>query len=143
MCVILLLLLQVGPQMTGPFMAQCSAFVSRNSTSSWSLEQPGPSKVMVQYDGAVALCGDTVLYSMITLLRSVVLGVACVWLWQPFTERSLQVVEAVSVFSEILIFLFALGLAANPSTSADTAGSVAAAMILFASIAFFFQVFNQ
>jgi len=63
--------------------------------------------------------------------------------WQPFTERSLQVVEAVSVFSEVLIFLFALGLAANPGTTEDAAGSVTAAMILFASIAFFFQVFNQ
>ncbi|CAI5503352.1 unnamed protein product [Closterium sp. Naga37s-1] len=61
----------------------------------------------------------------------------------PFTERGLQVVEAVSSGAEVVLFACALAMAIDWDMSSNFAGTLGLVMALAVGLAFIGQLFNQ
>ncbi|CAI7773163.1 unnamed protein product, partial [Closterium sp. NIES-53] len=62
---------------------------------------------------------------------------------QPFTERGLQVVEAVSSGAEVVLFACALAMAIDWDMPSSFAGTLGLVMALAVGLAFIGQLFNQ
>ncbi|CAI5478016.1 unnamed protein product [Closterium sp. Yama58-4] len=88
-------------------------------------------------------CAVVSQYANLFGLKSLSPHPPCVVPQQPFTERGLQVVEAVSSGAEVVLFACALAMAIDWDMSSNFAGTLGLVMVIAVGLAFIGQLFNH